>query len=295
MREFFKSIGLITFACGLLLAIIGTGYTNMSLDIGIGNVAALEHFGVGIEGDNKFGGNEDVGTSEESLWDADDLPTSGAGPARCFVNIGGTAAALFISSDDENDAAGTITVQALDSTGAAITVLATLGSASAGGTVFAQIGGADLLRINRMQATSVIVGNIYAHLDSTDGNADGIPDTPATDIVSVITAGENQTLQACRTVPLGFTELLTQFCTSNISTAGNRSMVFRLRRSEISGVAVTTEKVSAADGVHQCTPHTFPPIVFAELTDIELTTVASGANAKASGTFDTMSFLNSQF
>ena len=49
---------------------------------------------------NKFGFNADLDTAEESIWDADDLPTEGDGPARCFTVLGTTAALLVISSDN---------------------------------------------------------------------------------------------------------------------------------------------------------------------------------------------------
>jgi len=242
---------------------------------------------------NKFGFNADVDASEESIWDADDLPTEGDGPARCFTNMGTTAAALYISSDDENDAsdnnAVTVTVEGLDANWNVVTESdVALGVASAGGTVFAQVGTATWLRVNRayVTSTSAAVGNVYIGLDDVDGGTDGIPDTIATDSIAVITAGENQTLQACYTVPADFTALVSQFCIGNLSqAAAAQDVTFRLRRSVEGAASRTTELMTLADSVQTCVEHD-PPAIFGEKTDIELTAIAGGASQGASGTFD---------
>jgi hypothetical protein len=246
-----------------------------------------EHAFKGTVTVNKFGRNADSDAQEESVWDGNDL----GGPIRCFDVIGTTAVALYLSSDDENDAsdnnAVTVTVEYLDANWDPQSLDVALGAASAGGTVFAQIGSGTIMRINRMYVTSSTApaGNIYAGIDDVDGNADGIPDTILTDLVAGISIGENQTLQACYTVPNNFTALLTQYCTTNVTTAGNRTAVFRLRKSVEGAASRVQELLDLADTVYQCTTHN-PPVVFAEKTDIELTATASGADASTSGTFD---------
>jgi hypothetical protein len=236
---------------------------------------------------NKFGYNADVDTAEESIWDADDLPAEGDGPARCFTNIDvDTPVAIYVSSDDATDAELGIEIEVLDGTWASSMVAMELGVAAATtGTVYAQVGSTTLLRVNRAFATGdAFTGNIYIHIDAADADTDGVPDTPATDTIAVITAGENQTLQACYTVPLGFAAVVNQFCTSNI-TAGIQTIDFRLRRSIEGAASRTTELYTLANGTYACTQHD-PPIKFTEKTDIELTADASGVNALASGTFD---------
>jgi hypothetical protein len=203
--------------------------------------------------------------------------------------MGTTAAALYISSDDENDAsdnnAVVVAVEALDSNWDPVTISAPLGAASAGGTVFAQIGTETLLRINRMYVTSTTApaGNIYAATDTEDGNADGIPDDIANQFVAGITIGENQTLQACYTVPNNFQALLTQFCLSNQATAG--SIQFRLRRSVEGAASRTAELQILGTDLSNCFYHD-PPLFFDEKTDIEITGLGAAVNNDAAATFD---------
>ena len=236
---------------------------------------------------NKFGFNGDVDTTEESIWDADDLPSGGAGPGRCFANIGTTAADMYVSSDDAADATLGISIEVLDASWDVSTVTMNLGAATGGtGTLFTQIGTATMLRVNRAFATGDdFTGNIYIHTDTSDTGPDGIPDA-AGDIVAVITAGENQTLQACYTCPNGMDCLLTQFCIGNLSqAAASQDVTFRLRRSVEGAASRTTEIMTLADSVTACVRHN-PPIVFDEKTDIELTADAAGASQGTSGTFD---------
>jgi hypothetical protein len=240
---------------------------------------------------NKFGNNLDVDAAEESIWDADDLNSNAAGPARCWTNLSSTAKALYISSDDENDASDNddvqFAVEGLDSSWDPKTETGVqLGVASAGGTVFAQIGTTTWLRVNRAYVTSTNAptGNIYIHDDATDADADGIPDEIATDTVAVITAGESQTLQACYTVADGFKALMTGYCIGNVSGSG--AVNFRLRKSVSNAASRTQEYQSLAANTSMCVTKN-PPIVFDERTDIELTAIGSGAtNKDVSGTFD---------
>lgn len=237
---------------------------------------------------NKFGRNQDSDQTEDSIWDGSDR----GGPIRCFDVMGTTPAALYISSDDENDAGLGVTVMALDGDWDEVTIEATLGVASASGTVFAQIGTVDLLRINRMYATSAaLVGNIYAATDDEDGGTDGIPDNILTELVASIEAGQNQTLQACSTVPNNFTALLTQFCTANLNKNANANATVRLRSSVEGAASRVQEILQIGEEIYQCTVHD-PPVVFVEKTDIELTNVASADDASITGSFDLILFSN---
>jgi hypothetical protein len=231
---------------------------------------------------NKFGYNNDVDTAEESIWDVDDLPTEGDGPVRCFANMNTgttpTAALLYISSDDEDDAAdGTgkvvITVEGLDGNWNLKSETVALGDASASGTEFAAIGTGTWMRVNRafVHSTSVVApeGNIYIHKDDADGGTDGVPDTVATDAVAAITAGENQTLQACYSVPNGYNAFMTHWCISN---AGMGATALTLRwRASINGAASRNQSLMPlADATSDCSVID-PPHKFVEKTDIEVT------------------------
>lgn len=288
--------GLLIGSVGLaaIFVLMGARSSNLSLNVGIGNAAALQAFGMSLESVNKFGDDGDIDQVEESIWDADDLPTAGAGPGRCFVNSGATADTVFLSSSSDSDVGLVVTVEALDANHEPVNVDVTLGSDAGTGTTAVQIGVVDLLRINRMfSPTSNLTGDIYASLDS-DVGTDGVPDTPATDIIAAITAGENQTLQACFTVKAGFTATLRNFCTSNISNAGNNAVVFRIRRNGVGFASRTQEKNEIANGVYTCTPHD-PPIAFEEKTDIEMTALSAGNNAAVTATFDLLMFPNAAF
>jgi hypothetical protein len=268
MRKSLWLIALILIATTLIAA----RYISISVPMTLGEAISLGQVGSAVFSVNKFGAASEVDQTEESVSDAGDLPSAGAGPDRCFANMA-TAAALYISSDDATDAGLGVTVEALDENWATTTIAATLGAdTGATGTEFVQIGSADLLRINRAYATSAaLTGNIYMHKDSVDIAAkDGIPDTPSTDIVAVITAGENQTLQACYTVPASHRAILKQWCVSDENTAANATGEFR---------------ITLAEAEYRCTPHD-PPLAFGEKTDIEITADMSANDGAATGTFD---------
>ena len=235
---------------------------------------------------NKFGHNKDSDTTRDSISDV----SSFGGPIRCFTVPGSTAAALYLSSDDENDGSDNdailITVEYINSSYEAKSLDVALGAASAGGTVFVQIGSETILWINRMYPkTAATSGNIYAGIDPEDGNADGIPDTPLTDLVSVIDLIEQQTMSACFMVPAGFNALLFHFTVSNVDVPANADGTFRLSRSVEFGATRTVESVHIAEGVTEDIMQTLP-IFFVEKTNIELTSVASANDAEVTGTFD---------
>ena len=236
-----------------------------------------------------FGFNNSIAGTEESIWDGDDASGAANGPVRCFANMNSgvtpTAANLFISSDDENDAsdnnAVSVTVEALDANWDPITIIAPLGAASAGGTVFAQIGTVTLMRINRAFVTTAApAGNIYIGKDTTDGGTDGIPDTIATDHVALIAIGTNETRQACYSVPNNYNAYLTDWCISNLSGNGTADVVFRIRSSDNGAAARVQARINLSDGGDRCQVVS-PPMRFPEMTDIEFTGVSTADDAAA--------------
>lgn len=253
---------------------------------------------------NKFGFNTDADTSaEESVWDAAEL----GGPARCFVNMDDICAdpddpndvlvdctdpgaipgfPLRVSSSSALDAGLPIEIEVIDHNWARRIISTTLGAAAVtSGTAYKIIEDeVPHLRVNRAYATTTeFTGHIYIHIDTTDTGTNGIPDVPADQIIAVITAGENQTLQACVSIPAGMDALMTQFCAGNISNVGSAD--FRIRRAVEGGADRTTEIVPIAAGGYACTVHD-PPIRFLEKSDIELTVLSGANNADVSGTFD---------
>lgn len=272
------------FALGFLAVfLMGVRSIGQLVPLTLGEAAATSQIGT-IFTVNKFGRNQDSDQTEDSIWEGSDV----GGPIRCFDVIGTTAVALYISSDHEDDATLDVTVEYLDADWAVQTIDQALGAvANATATAFVQLGSETIMRVNRAYATSTALsGNVYIHTDSVDAAAqDGIPDTILTDLIAVVVSGENQTLQACYTVPLGFSALLTQYCTTNINTAANAVATFRLRRSVEGAASRVQEILELNESVYQCTPHD-PPIVLVEKTDVELTAVMSANNGTATGTFD---------
>jgi len=280
-----------------LLLILGVGGSTSAEDL---FSIATHPVGSSRYTETVYGFNNAVESTEESIWYGDDLPTEDAGPIRCFANMNSgttpTAAALYISSDDENDGsdndAVSVTVEALDANWDPVTIVAPLGAASASGTVFAQVGSSTLMRVNRAYVTTAAPsGNIYIGKDSTDGGTDGIPDTIATDSVAVIAIGQNETAQACYSVPNDYNAYLTEWCISNLSGNGTGDVVFRVRASEEGAAAREKLRLNLSDGDERC--HTVsPPMQFSEKTDIEFTGLSTDDDAAA--TFGLVLISNTQ-
>ena len=248
-----------------------------------GQAAALGLLG-SVTTVNKFGHNADSDTTEDSVWDGSDF----GGPIRCFTVPGASAAALYISSDDEADAGLSVTVQAINAAWESVTVVQLLGADNgATGTEFVQLGSVDLLRVNRAFPTSdAAAGNIYIHIDSVDAAVkDGVPDTILTDIVAMIDLAEQQTMQACYTVPVGHNALVTRIEVDVADTAANATGTFRLRAATDGGAAKTKVDMLVAEDTFRTISYD-PPMALPEKTDIELTNVSAANGATVKGRFD---------
>jgi hypothetical protein len=229
---------------------------------------------------NKFGNNADIDNVESSVWQGPDF----AGPERCPADT--TAFTLYISSDAAGDTE-IISVSGLDGSWDAQTVEVTLA-----GLAFTKVGATSgWMRINRAynMGTTALVGTVYLHIDSVDAAvADGIPDTPGTDIKTIVNVGEDQTLQACYTIPDGFDGYLTNFCASALAGGAGNPVTFRLRHYGNQGpVNRTQTKWTLANGSRQCQVFD-PPVKHEARHMLEITGISTGAasNAATSGTFD---------
>jgi hypothetical protein len=174
-----------------------------------------------------------------------------------------------------------VLVEWLDATWAKRETIVALGADNqATGTEFVLIGTA--LRVNRAYAVSAaLVGNIYIHLDAVDAAAkDGEPDDPPNHTIAVITAGENQTLQACYTVPLGYNAIFMSKCMSNTGVGGADVITFRERKQTDNGPNKTQELLGLGDDLAIC-PDIHPAKVYTEKTDIEITGAALTQSATA--------------
>ena len=109
------------------------------------------------------------------------------------------------------------------------------------------------MRVNRAYVTTAApAGNIYIGLDDVDGGTDGIPDTIATDHVALIDIGENETQQACYSVPNNYNAFLTNWCISNLSGTGTADITFRIRESDNGAAARVRARLTLDDGTERC-------------------------------------------
>lgn len=233
------------------------------------------------------GFNPDIDATGEAVWDINDIPTTGAGPLRCF-GLGQTPVNLYVSSDDAADAGKLIYIEHLDgSYDETITVMALGAAAASSGTVFTQIGSGTILRVNRATAVNDgYVGNIYIHKDTVDGGDDGIPDAPATDIIAGIVTDNNLTFQACYSVPNGYKMLIRSVCiTNNDIGAAPATVEIRSFVSSPGSAVYASARVAIASGADNCR-YLDPPILAAEKADYEFSARALNAGGDQSITID---------
>lgn len=195
----------------------------------------------------KFGRSESVDTAENpaTVWDGINLGGDDQYPdnVTTLPDWDDAAVTLYISSDTAGDTEP-IRVQGLDADGNEQDVLVTLA-----GLTFTQVGAAtNWRRVYRAFSvgTTDLVGDVYIHTDSADAAvADGIPDTPAADILAAIPAvnASNQTLMAFYTVPVDKQGLLKQWCwnVNRASTAAEKEANFELQTRETAGTGIASQ------------------------------------------------------
>lgn len=219
----------------------------------------------------QFGANDDIDDSEETLH----LAGLFGGPDRVIIDL--TPITLFISSDSVLDTQSVL-IQGIDANHREVFVFEDLN-----GLTFTQIGlPLNWLAINRVsnRGTADLTGNIFVHTDPTDGNADGIPDDPATQLRRVVLAAEGISSQAVYTVPDEFQAFLTQICYSAFVTMGNEGFA---KLSIVTHTAqVEDREISASIVV--ATPNGdcrdfFPPVIYQPRTTIEITALSNSASS----------------
>ncbi len=227
----------------------------------------------------KFGENVDVdtGTDPEDIWGG----TAASGAAVYPFLASGTA--LFVSSDSASDTTA-VTIEGLDTNGDLQTSEITLV-----GITFTAAG--TWLRVNRMynSGATAFVGNIYVHTDTTDGNADGIPDDPATQLMGYIAIVDGQTLQAIYTVPNDHTAYIYGWCASIARFSGSATeregdVTLFTRENGGSFRAKHRHAINNRGDTHTCTDFA-NPLKVGELTDIKLTVTTASTNTSYFGTF----------
>lgn len=238
------------------------------VDIVEGNVP--EHFSV-----NKFGQNSAVPSSLEEIWD---------GSATYDYLADDTFAIMYISSDDSADQGMTYDVIGIDSDYNYCTVTVTIDGSDGQTFVALTSGAADnkWWRVFRAINTSniVAVGNIYVSKNNADTGPDGIPDD-TDDIQLKILVGNEQTLMALWTCPVGYTAYLTSYYAA---TSSNKVTSVCLFVRPFGGVFNVKAAISINQG-HTNHPYEFPIPIQAK-SDVVIKAAAVAGGGIVSAGFD---------
>ena len=169
-----------------------------------------------LSGVQKFGYNDAVGTSFETIWDG--------GNGYTFITTAGTCAVASTSTDDNG---AVITVQGLDSNYDEVSEDITVGST--GSTEFHRVNRAFVKTPGTGQTTNV--GTVTMTVDSTSA--------------AIIGAGNGQTLMAIYTIPRHCRGFLMAF---NGGTSKNQEIEWRLLAQEIDDGAARTKAYETGIG-----------------------------------------------
>lgn len=215
---------------------------------------------------NKFGRNEAVGASEEPVW--------GQSNDYTYITVADT---LYISSTNAADDQ-TYEIQGLDASWNYQTATATVN-----GLTFVEVTGVTWMRVFRVKNTGTTdnAGVIYVHIDDADGDANGIPDTVASDTKARIDIGMNQTLMAIWTVPAG-REFYLEYFYASTNVATKATAVFL--RARPTGGVFQVKNVLDINGSAAERRYVLP-LKFAEKTDIEVTATAAAGGGLVSAGF----------
>lgn len=224
-----------------------------------------------ISNQDKFGFNNDLSTSEETIWD-------GGG----IYSYPASATTMTLSSDDANDDEGgtgaiTIEVDALEA-GYVPTVQTFTLNGLSGVTVTP-----DLLRANRLTVKSagaggINAGNIYLGSGTITS---GVP----ANVFAQIASGQGQTLMAVYSVPVGKTAYIYEpVVTSSRVAAGSVNARLIVRPfGEV--FQVKRHFIVSTSGGPTPPPRKFP-LKVNEKSDVEIRALGSASNMDVSGEFE---------
>ena len=224
------------------------------LEISLGNV-------INYSNDVKFGycPDYDTGDNEVTVWDgADD-----AGANQMSYQYSTTADIDRLVSSNAGDTQD-IEITGLDSDYNEVTQTITL----TGQTAVALT--TSLIRVYRMKnvGSTDISGNVYCYVDSSITS--GVPDD-STKIRAIIANGNNQTEMSLRTVPAGYTMLITSIYASNAGASKSSNYIIKLKSRPFGQVFQLKHRTSIGDTQTYDKPFDDAPYVFTEKTDIEMT------------------------
>jgi len=231
----------------------------------------------------KFGYNDVVGSTEETVWSQGGLYSY---PASATV--------MTVSSSSASDTAAgtgarTVRVYGLDADYNEIDELITLNGQTAVNTT------KSYLRTFRMIVQTAGSGGVNAGIIYM-GTGTVTAGVPANKYALVDGFGDNQTMMLVYTVPAGYTAYMTQ---NNISTAyGGVTKALlncRLVARPFGQVFQSKERLTLVDGTHSQTY--ICPLVFTEKTDIEYRAKSSSGAVEfsMSGSFELILISNTAF
>lgn len=230
---------------------------------------------------DKFGENPNIGTATtpEDIWE---------GGGLYVYDATGTAPIISLISDNAADTGILIEVQGLDINGNLTVQTLTLN-----GTTRVALT-TPLWRVFRMSNVSDsgndLTGTCYCYIGTG-----GVP--AATDVRAIIDDGNNQTLMALYTVPLGYVGYLYrgELGVSRSQTSGSAQGAYYSRRvGKVFRVKKRVDLMSTGSSIFQ-DKRSFPDIIPA-LTDIRLTIESVSANSTGVfGTFDILLIEDSLF
>lgn len=234
-------------------------------DIAEGNIS--DHFSI-----YKFGGNPDVGTSEETIWYQ--------GGVYDWDAVDAAAGIVTVSSSDVDDVAGigsgawTCTIYGLSSTDS--TTISETVSLDGRNAVNSTL---EYYRVNRIIVNTAGTseaneGIIYV---GTGTVSTGVPAV----IWSTVAEGKNQTLQSIWTVPKGKTLYMTSFTVSTNSNKGNVINIYFRPPNQLFQIKANAYLFSTAL-VHQ---FEFP-LMLSEGTDIDCRAVGTATGAGIALSFE---------
>lgn len=202
---------------------------------------------------DKFGYNDQVGISYETVWSGSNIYT--------YIATAGTA--VVTSSNTSDDNGGTVLVQGLDADYNEVEETLTIGGA-AGSVLF-----------HRVHRASLITAT------TADTNSGDITVTVDTKSVAIIPAGYGQTLMALYTIPKGKTGFLFQIDVGNSRQTEIEAKI--VIRNGASGVWNTKSFITTREGFSEKNFHI--PLTIPQKHDIELR-VKGSATSQVSGGFE---------
>lgn len=228
---------------------------------------------------HKFGKAGDVDASDlADIWDG--ATDTIAGFTKTLLYTYSTAADIDTISSSSASDTEIIEVQGLDEDWALVVQDATLS-----GTAHITLA-TPLIRVFRMKnvGDTDLVGNVFCYVEGTT-TTPGIPDTEA-DVRAIIQIGNNQTLMAQYTIPLGKSGYMKQLWASIAKAQTQISTIQMFHRANPTGVFQLKHNSALSNISPFALPFIIPLDGLPAMTDIRIQADSSAANGSISSGFE---------